>query len=155
MGNGLQHHMPGTATAYISGPGIADQLADALNATHLSVSPPQVSNVTSCMGPACMVTYSSSSGGVPVSPPNSAAAAAIAAGQRFFASPAASPASSAEFHVQQPQVVAVSTGLGQAAVNGVMPVATAGLQYQVMAPGPVMLGPDGQTVYYMTPPQVS
>jgi hypothetical protein len=155
MGNGLQHHMLGMpGTAYISGPDMADQLADALNATHLSVSPPQGSNATSCMGPACMVTYSSSSGGVSVSPPNSAAAAAIAAGQRLFASPVASPASSAELHAPNQHVVAVSTGLGQSG-NGVMPVTTTGLQYQVMAPGPVMVGPDGQTVYYMTPPQVS
>jgi hypothetical protein len=56
----------------------------------------------------------------------------------------------------QPQhMVAVSAGLGQASGNGMMPVATAGMQYQVMAPGPVMLGPDGQTVYYMAAPQVS
>jgi hypothetical protein len=98
-----------------------------------------------------------------MSPPNSAAAAAIAAGQRFLASPTASAASSAEFRMQQQQqVVAVSAAdFGQVAGSsamrgGAITMAPAASPYQMMAPAaPVMVGPDGQTVYYMTPPQVN
>ncbi|KAF6260610.1 hypothetical protein COO60DRAFT_874280 [Scenedesmus sp. NREL 46B-D3] len=155
-GSGLKQHMfgvPAAAAAYISGHGMADQLAGALSATHLSMSPPHANSV---MGNACMMPYPSSSGTLSISPSNSAEAAAIAAGQRFLASPAASAASSAEFRMPQQQaVVAVSgVGPGQAAVNGMtgaaMTAGAAGAGYQVLSPGSVMMGADGQTVYYMT-----
>jgi hypothetical protein len=156
--NGLQQQMllvPGSASCFSSGPGMADQLADALSATHLSASPPQAS-----MGPACVLSYPGGSSAAPLSPPNSAAAAAIAAGQRFLASPAASAASSAEFRMQQQQVVvSVPADIAQvAAAPGVrgatMAVTPAGSPYQIMAPAPMMVGPDGQAVYYMPAPQV-
>ncbi|WIA13352.1 hypothetical protein OEZ85_006934 [Tetradesmus obliquus] len=146
--NGFQQQMmvmPGSSSSYTSG--MADQLADALSATHLSVSPPHGG-----MGAACMLSYPAASA-ASVSPPNSAAAAAIAAGQRFLASPAASAASSAEFRMQQQQVVAVPADMGQMpGYCGARSAAMAAAPYQ-MAPSPMMVSPDGQTMYYMPPPQ--
>lgn len=148
--NGFQQRMmvmPGSSSSYTSG--MADQLADALSATHLSVSPPHGG-----MGAACMLSYPAASA-ASVSPPNSAAAAAIAAGQRFLASPAASAASSAEFRMQQQQqVVAVRADMGQMpGYCGARSAAMAAAPYQMVS-SPMMVSPDGQTMYYMPPPQV-